>query len=299
MPRRLSARTHRILNASAKRHIQAGISALQNELLIQTLTKITKRIVTFMPKLPIALQMYTVRDDANQDYAGTLRTVAQIGYAGIELAGRGDLSLHALRDVLNETGLRVCGSHTGIDQIESNLAQVVEENTAIGNTRVVVPYLSEDRRQGSEGYKKTAAKLNELGELLRTQGLTLAYHNHAFEFEVQDDGRTGLEILLAETDPMLVKAEVDTYWVLVGGQDPVAFLQHHRGRIPLLHIKDRDTSDGSFAEIGTGDLPLDALIAAAPEAGVEWLIVEQDVCKRPPMEAVKISYDNLKAKGYA
>ena len=98
---------------------------------------------------------------------------------------------------------------------------------------------------------------------------------------------------------MLVKAEVDTYWALVGGQDPVAFIQKHKGRVPLLHIKDRDRTDGSFAEVGTGDLPLDALIAAAPEVGVEWLIVEQDSCKRPPLESVKISYDNLKAKGYA
>jgi sugar phosphate isomerase/epimerase len=98
---------------------------------------------------------------------------------------------------------------------------------------------------------------------------------------------------------MLVKFEVDTYWVLVGGQDPVAFIRTHQGRIPLLHIKDRDTTDGSFAEVGTGDLPLDALVEAAPGVGADWLIVEQDQCKRPPLESVKISYDNLKARGYA
>jgi sugar phosphate isomerase/epimerase len=252
-----------------------------------------------MPKLPLALQMYTVRDDAARDFAGTMRKVAEIGYAGVELAGRGDLSVRALRDVLNDTGLRVCGSHIGLDLLENNLAQVVAENLELGNSHIVVPHLGEDRRQGSAGYKKTAAQLNEIGETLRTSGLTLAYHNHAFEFEVQDDGRIGEDILLEETDPMLVQAEVDTYWVLVGGQDPVAFVQKHAGRIPLLHLKDRDTTDGSFAELGTGDLPLDALVAAAHESGVEWLIVEQDVCKRPPLEAVTLSYNNMKAKGYA
>ena len=252
-----------------------------------------------MPKLPIALQMYTVRDDTARDFAGVVRQVAQIVYAGVELAGRGSLSVRELRDVLNETNLRVCGSHSGIDQIENDMAQVVAENAEIGNTRIVVPYLGEDRRQGADGYKKTAETLNRLGETLRTQGLTLCYHNHAFEFEPLENGQIGLDILLDNTDPMLVKAEVDTYWVLVGGQDPVAFIQKHRGRVPLLHLKDRDKSDGSFAEVGTGDLPLDALIAAAPEVGVEWLIVEQDVCKRPPLESVKISYDNLKARGYA
>ena len=252
-----------------------------------------------MSKLPIALQMYTVRDDAERDYAGTVRQVAAIGYAGVELAGRGGLSVRELRDVLNETGLRVCGSHIGIDQLENNMAQVISENLELGNSRVVIPYLAEDRRQGVDGYKKTAGTLNNLGETLRTQGLTLCYHNHAFEFEPLEGGSFGLDVLLDNTDPMLVKAEVDTYWALVGGQNPVAFIQKHKGRIPLLHIKDRDKTDGSFAEVGTGDLPLDALIAAAPEVGVEWLIVEQDSCKRPPLESVKISYDNLKAKGYA
>ena len=252
-----------------------------------------------MPKLPIALQMYTVRDDAVRDYAGTVRRVAALGYAGLELVGHSGLSVRELRGLLDETGLRVCGSHIAIDQLEKDIAQVIGENLQLGNTRVVVPYLAEDRRRDADGYQKTADTLNGLGETLRAQGLTLCYHNHAFEFEPLADGRLGLDILLDNTDPMLVKAEVDTYWVLVGGQDPVAFLHKHRGRVPLLHLKDRDTTDGSFAELGTGDLPLDALIAAAPEAGVEWLIVEQDVCKRPPLEAVKISYDNLKARGYA
>ena len=160
--------------------------------------------------------------------------------------------------------------------MENNIAQVISENLELGNSRVVVPYLAEDRRQGADGYKKTAETLNGLGETLRTQGLTLCYHNHAFEFEPLEGGAFGLDVLLDNTDPMLVKAEVDTYWALVGGQDPVAFIQKHKGRVPLLHLKDRDTTDGSFAEVGTGDLPLDALIAAAPEVGVEWLIVEQD-----------------------
>ena len=252
-----------------------------------------------MSKLPIALQMYTVRDDADRDYAGVVRQVAAIGYAGVELAGRGSLSVRELRDLLAETGLRVCGSHTGIDQLENNLAQTVAENLELGNPRIVIPYLSDDRRQGVDGYKKTAETLNSLGDTLRAQGLTLAYHNHAFEFEPLEGGQIGMDILLDNTDPQLVKAEVDTYWVLVGGQDPVAFIQKHKGRVPLLHLKDRDTTDGSFAEVGTGDLPLDALIAAAPEVGAEWLIVEQDVCKRPPLESIKISYDNLKARGYA
>lgn len=252
-----------------------------------------------MPKLPIALQLYTVRDDAAQDFAGTLGKVAEIGYAGVELAGYNGMSVRDLKARLDDLHLFVAGSHIGLDRLETDLKQVVEENLTLGNRYVVVPYLGDDRRQGVDGYKKTAATLNSLGESLQSFGLTLAYHNHDFEFKTLENGQRGEDILLENTDSTLVRAEVDTYWVLKAGSDPVEFIRQHTGRVPLLHLKDRDTTDGSFAPLGTGDLPLDELIAAAEEIGTEYLIVEQDVCKQPPLEAVKVSYDNLKAKGYA
>ncbi len=251
-----------------------------------------------MPKLPIALQLYTVRGDAAQDFSGTLGRVAEIGYAGVELAGYNGMSVRALKARLDDLHLSVAGSHVAIDRLESDMAQVVDENLTLGNTNVVVPYLGDDRRT-VDGYKKTAAQLNGFGEALRSFGLTLAYHNHAFEFETLDGGQTGMDILLGETDPTLVKAEIDTYWVLKGGQDPVAFVQKLTGRVPLMHLKDRDTGDGSFAPLGTGDLPLDALVAAAAEIGTQYLIVEQDTTKGPAMDAVKFSYETMKAKGYA
>ena len=252
-----------------------------------------------MPKLPIALQLYTVRDEAAQDFAGTLAKVAGIGYAGVELAGYNGLSVRDLKARLDDLHLTVAGSHIGIDRLESDMAAVVDENLTLGNRYVVVPYLSEDRRQGLSGYQKTAELLNSLGDSLKSFGLTLAYHNHDFEFQALENGQYGLDVLLENTDPTLVKAEVDTYWALKAGVDPVAYVRKHIGRVPLMHLKDRDTSDGSFAPLGTGDLPLDALIAAAETVGTDYLIVEQDVCKQPPLEAVTLSYGNLKAKGYA
>lgn len=252
-----------------------------------------------MAKLPIALQLYTVRDDAGKDFTGTIKKVAEIGYSGVELAGHGGLSVQALKSLLDDNGLGIAGSHIGIDALEKEISKVIDENLSLGNLNIVVPYLSDDRRTNSDGYKKVAAALNGFGETLRSHGMTLAYHNHAFEFEKLDNGQIGMDILLDETDPALVKAEIDTYWVLVGGKDPVEFVKKYSGRVILMHIKDRNTEDGSFAEVGTGDLPLDALIEVAPSVGTSWLIVEQDVCKRPPLEAVAISYNNLKAKGYA
>jgi len=252
-----------------------------------------------MPKIPIALQMYTLRDECEKDFAGTIRKVAEIGYPAVELAGRGSLSVQELSSLLADNHLTIAGSHIGLDQLESDLPKVIQENLALGNRFVVVPYLSDEHRKTAADYKKTAETFNKIGETLQQSGLTLCYHNHDFEFQKMDTGEIGLDILFENSDSALVKAEVDTYWVLKGGQDPVAFVRKHAGRVPLMHIKDMDMADDSFAPVGTGKLPLDALIAAASDIGTQYLIVEQDVCKGPAIDAVTLSYNNLKAKGYA
>ena len=252
-----------------------------------------------MSKIPIGLQLYTLRDIMANDFAGTLRKVADIGYAAVELAGHGGLSVRELSGLLADNHLTVAGSHIGLDALESDLPKVIEENLALGNTHIVVPYLAEERRKTDDDYKKLAELMTGFGATLQTAGMTLCYHNHDFEFKPLADGQLGEDVLLANSDPNFVKIEADTYWILKAGLDPVAFVKKHPGRVPLMHLKDRDTTDGSFAPVGTGDLPLDALIAAAGEIGTQYLIVEQDVCKGPALEAVAISYNNLKAKGYA
>jgi sugar phosphate isomerase/epimerase len=252
-----------------------------------------------MPKIPIGLQLYTLRDELEKDFAGTIRQVAAIGYAGVELAGHGGLSIQDLSRLLADNYLTVAGSHISLDTLERDLPKVIEENLALGNKNIVVPYLPEEQRRNADDYKKLAETLNGFGETLAASGLTLAYHNHDFEFKPLDNGQIGEDILLDNTDPLLVKAEVDTYWVLKAGYDPVAFVKKHSGRVPLMHIKDMDPVDGSFAPVGTGTLPLDALVAAAGEIGTQYLLVEQDIVKGSAIEAVTLSYNNLKAKGYA
>ncbi|MGO8673607.1 MAG: sugar phosphate isomerase/epimerase family protein [Capsulimonadaceae bacterium] len=251
-----------------------------------------------MSKLPIAVQMYTVRDDAQRDFAGTIEKISSIGYGAVELAGNGGLSTRSLKALLDDNGLKIAGSHTALERMDQALPQVIDENLALGNPNVVAPYIAEQNRT-REYYTALAGRLNEWGETLGAHGLTLSYHNHDFEFKGLPDGGRGMDILLSNTDPALVKLEVDTYWVMVAGLDPVAYLNEQKARLHLVHLKDRDLTDGSFAEIGTGDLPLDAIIEAAQAARAAYLIVEQDTCKRPPLESIRISYENLKARGYA
>ena len=253
-----------------------------------------------MSNLPVAVQLYSIRDACSADFAGALRKVAEIGYKNVEFAGFNGLTAAQVKPILKDLGLGVVAAHVGIDAFAEDKAQAtIADYIEIGCPYVVVPYLPEDLRKDAAGYKATAGRLNEIGKLAKANGLKAGYHNHAFEFEQVFDGVSGEEILIAETDPSLVCFELDTYWALRAGVDPVAFLKKNPGRFELIHIKDMDPVDKSFSEIGTGLLPLDGIVAAAPSIGAKALIVEQDVCKRDPLESIAISFNNLKAKGYA
>ena len=253
-----------------------------------------------MAQIPVALQLYTVRDELEKDFVGGLRKVAEVGYKNVELAGFGSMAPVELKSLLDELGVRAVGAHVGIEAFSSaGIGKVMEDYGLVGCHYLVVPYLAQERRQGKQGYLAVAEELNRTGETLKQNGFELAYHNHNFEFEQQFDGKPALSILLEETDADLVKAELDTYWVMYAGADPIAFMAKYPGRFPLLHIKDMDRSDRSFAPIGTGILPLDGIVAAAPAAGARYLVVEQDTTKGSSLDAVRISLNNLKSKGYA
>lgn len=249
-----------------------------------------------MSRIPVALQMYTLRDAAAKDFPGTLREAARIGYEGIELAGTGGMTARDLKELLGDLGLRIAGSHVGLADLEGNLMAALDYNAELGNPYIVCPWLPEDRRGSASAYASLGALFNRVGEACQTRGMTFCYHNHAFEFDVFD-GKPGLDILFESSDPKLVQAELDTYWVQFGGHDPVAYLRKLSGRAPLVHLKDM-TGDASrtFAELGQGVMDWDAILPACAEAGAKWLIVEQDSCQRPPLESVRISFDYLRVR---
>jgi len=252
-----------------------------------------------MKDLPIALQLYTVRDDVAEDYIGTLKKVAEIGYAGVELGGTGDMTPAEFKQVLADLGLKPAGQHIGLDQLETQLDRVIDDNLAIGNSFIVCPWLPEDRRQDAEGWKKTGELFDKIGAQCREQGLTFCYHNHSFEF-ARFDGEYGLDLLYGATDPELVKAELDTYWVQHGGESPAEYLRKYADRTPLIHLKDMLPDEAkTFAEVGEGILDWDAIFAEAEADAAVWGIVEQDRCQRPPLESARLSLENLKKMGRA
>lgn len=249
--------------------------------------------------LPVALQMYTVRDDAARDFPRTLRHVREIGYEAVELAGTHNMSASDLAGVLNELELKIAAAHVGLEALEGGLDEILPYYNDLGCPFLVIPYLPESRRRDETAYRDLGAVLNRIGSSVRGAGMQLCYHNHDFEFQkIGGNGEMGMDLLLLETDPELVKIELDTFWVKKAGLDPVAYLNQYPGRTPLIHLKDMTGDErATFAEVGEGVMDFGAIFGAAEQAGAVCYVVEQDVCERPALESARISFDNLVGMG--
>ena len=252
-----------------------------------------------MANLKLGAQLYTAREVAEKDLPAVLKAVREIGFTGVELAGFGSLKTAAeVRKAADDAGLKIVSSHVAADSLKSDFARVVADQKTLGNANVVVPWIGEESRKTPTDWIAWAERFNDYGRRLAKDGLTLSYHNHAFEFDLYD-GQTGMNLLLQHSDPAVVGFEVDVYWVAHGQHDPVNFLESLRGRLRLLHLKDR-AKDGKFAPVGTGTLDFAAICRAGSEAGVEWGFVEQDDCYgQDSLAVLRTGYEHLKTFGNA
>lgn len=239
--------------------------------------------------------MYTLREESEKDFAGTLKRVAELGYDGVEFAGYGGLTVNEVKVLLDEFGLRATASHVPLEELENNLYQVIEEQKILESRYVVCPYLQPERRS-IEDYKALISFLDRAGELCRREGITLCYHNHDFELERLSNGRSILEAIFVKTSANNVKAELDVYWLAKAGENPVEWMNRYKNRTPLIHLKDMTTDDEQFfAELGTGCVDIEAVLKIGEESGVHWWIVEQDFSRRTPFESIEISINYLKS----
>ncbi|MDP4085934.1 MAG: sugar phosphate isomerase/epimerase [Bacillota bacterium] len=249
-----------------------------------------------MKRIPIALQMYTLRQESEHDFAGTLKKVAELGFDGVELAGYHGLPVKEVKTLLDHLGLKAVSNHVPFIELETNLTQVIKNQKILESKYVVCPYLLPEHRS-EDDYRALFPLLDRIGATCRDEGITLCYHNHDFELERLEDGRKVLEVIFDDTNSANVKAELDIYWLTKAGENSVEWLKRYKYRTPLVHLKDM-TTDGEqfFAELGTGGVEIEAVLATGEEVGVEWWIVEQDVCRRSPLESVEISLNYLKNK---
>ncbi|MTH54788.1 TIM barrel protein [Bacillus mangrovi] len=246
-----------------------------------------------MNQIPLAVQMYTLRDECERDFLKTLHKVAEIGFNGVEFAGYYDTDPAVIKKTLDDLDLKAAGSHFVLKEMEENLEQCIEAQQVLGSRHLAIAY-PYDRMEKEEEYHRLAEKLNGMGEKVNAAGLTLSYHHH--EFELASFGEwTGLEIVLKETNPEWVQAELDIYWLAFAGKDPAEWISTYQDRVSLIHMKDMESGEGrSFEELGKGVINLSSVGDAAVKANAEWLIVEQDECKRPPFESISSSLSYLK-----
>ncbi len=269
--------------------------------------------------LPIAVQVYSIRDVAESDLVGTFRKVKEMGYDGVELAGLYGYTPDYIKGVCDALGLNPISAHVPLVDMLADPDGVFADYQKIGCKYVAVPYVTEERRPGAANFYSTIEEIDKLGAKAKEYGITLLYHNHDFEFK-EIDGVHGLDIIYDRISPDHLQTELDTCWVNIGGEDPAAYIRKYTGRAPVVHLKDfnisgklpkhlyaliglddekedDEPSTFEFRPCGHGMQDMPGILEASKDAGAKWVVVEQD---EPSMglsrlESIKASIDYLKS----
>lgn len=257
------------------------------------------------------LALYTVRDDMGTNAKATLQAVADAGYKNIEAAGYKDGKYYNMtpadfKSLLTQLGLNPLSTHQSAITPD-NADTMFADAKAAGFTYFVVPvppmglfkYDNKTQTLGMTGGAANLANiLTTLGEKCDKAGLKLLYHNHDFEFKKDKDGIVTIDYLLENTDPKYVNFQMDLYWVIKAGADPVAYFKKYPGRFKVWHVKDMD-DQGRFAPVGNGHIDFSRILANKELSGMEYYLVEQDkTFNMKPLEAIKVSHKGLKEIGF-
>jgi sugar phosphate isomerase/epimerase len=255
----------------------------------------------------LAVQMYTIRDHTRTEaeLADSLAKISQLGYRAVQMSAVGAMngpnpavSAAQARRMLDDQGLHCIATHRSWDDLTLHTEREIEFHQALGCDFTAVGGLGRYGADGETGYRAFIAEAHPMIAALKAAGIRFGYHNHAFEFARIGPGlRTLFDIFVEEGSEDLM-LELDLYWVGHAGLNPERLVERCRGRIPVIHIKDKEMADGEpvMAPIGEGNLDWDHLIPACEAAGVEWYAVEQDICRRDPFDCLKSSYNFLNTR---
>lgn len=244
-----------------------------------------------MALAPIAVQLYSLREEIKSDLEGVLKTLAETGYVGVEPFG--GIDYKAAAPIIKDLGLEVPSMHANLP-IDGDEAVVFEMAATYGVKQIILPAYNRDEFKSVDGLKRVCDLINQAAAAAAEKGFEYGYHNHWWEF-AEVDGRLAYDIMLEHLDPS-VKLQVDTYWVQAGGQDAAEWVKQLGDRAPLLHIKDGSTKpEDDMVAVGDGAMDIPAVVKAG-EGHTEWLIVELDRCATDMMTAVQGSYEYLVEK---
>lgn len=269
---------------------------------------------------PIALQLYSVRDELEKDFVGTLRKVKSLGYDGVEFAGLYDNKPSDVAKILKDIGLIPLSAHVPFIDLIADPKGVISAYAEIGCQYIAIPYLTPEYRPNAEKFNEVIEGAEIIGKMTNDLGLTLLYHNHDFEFE-KIEGKYALDVLYDSVSEKLLKTQIDTCWVNVGGENPSDYIRKYSGRSPIVHLKDyvmpgkkpekmyeligleddedRKSSEAEafeFRPLGHGVQNFVEILKACREAGTLWVVVEQDAPSmgKTSLECAQISIQYLK-----
>lgn len=258
-----------------------------------------------MSQFQVGYQLYSVRDEMQADMAGTLKQISSMGYTHVEFAGFFDHSAKEVRKMLDENHLSGFSVHQGYLPLLEKPEETIQYLQTVGVKYYIIPYLPEERHRTEDGFQKTILLLQAAVKLLEGSGISLMYHNHDFEFKALGNDLK-IDRLLDAVPQM--GPEFDTCWIKYAGYSPEEYLMKYRGRIEVAHLKDfvgqirpeatQQENGFEYRPIGQGVQDIPSIVKAAEEAGVQYLVVEQDASVTcPPLAAAKLSRDYLKSIG--
>ncbi len=244
---------------------------------------------------PVAVQLYSLREEARAGIEPVLERLGEIGYAGVETAGLQGLTGKQFGAALNNAGLRAASAHIGYEGRDAFRA-ALEAHAPLEVDTVIVPFAAPDEFKTAEGVSKLAERLNRANAIAQEFGVALGYHNHYWELQHSYNDRSALIHLFDLLHPTIV-AEIDVYWAKVGGADPVALLHDLAPRVTRIHVKDGPAvvPDQPMTAVGKGTLAIPTILEAAVDAA--WHIVELDACATDMFDAVEQSYTYLVGQG--
>ncbi len=262
---------------------------------------------------PVALQLFTVRNECKANFYGTLKKIKEMGYDGVEFAGLHHHTVQELKEMLEDIGLEAVSAHVPYKDMVENPA-VFAEYAELGCKYIVVPYLTEEYRPGEPRFEEMVANLSGFGKAANENGMTLLYHNHDFEF-ITINGEYALDVIYDTVPADLLKTEIDTCWANIGGVVPAEYVRKYTGRAPVVHLKDFwgeksenmyeligieskpvRPADFEFRPVGSGKQDFPAILEASKDAGALWVVVEQDSPSMglTPLECAKKSIEYVK-----
>lgn len=238
-----------------------------------------------------------IRDEIENDYKSTLRKVADIGYTYYEFGNFLGPSLVDFKSFLKEIGLVPLAGGSSLAQMieEDELKKMIDEALALDKKYMVCywPWMDGGDNKSLDDFKVASERMNQLGEKCNRMGIRFAMHNHDKEFVPVEGYRWGYEVMLRETDPKLVAMQLDLYWIIKGGGDPLILFEEYPGRYEMFHVKDMDkTKEKRYTCPGDGIIDFKSIFAKSRQAGVKYYIVEID--QHPaPMQCIEDSYHYL------